>query len=44
MIYICKIKAIGYAFAVETEELAIKWVSQNPELHYYETIRILNDI
>lgn len=42
-IYICKIKTVGYAFAVETKELAEKWVTQNPESHYYEEIAILRD-
>lgn len=43
-IFVCKIKLLGYAFATEEESVALKWVEQNPELHYYEKIAVLNDI
>ena len=35
MVYICKIKILGFGFAVLTKELADKWVNEDPESNYY---------
>ena len=40
VIYICKIKLLGFPFAVVDEQLAKQWVEQDPESHYYETVPV----
>ena len=40
VIYVCAIKMLGFAFAVRTKEEADKWVEQDPESNYYNTVPI----
>ena len=39
-VYICKIKILGFGFAVLTQERADAWVAEDPESHYYETVPV----
>lgn len=39
-VYICKIKILGFPFAVLDENLAKDWVSGDPDSRYYETLRV----
>jgi hypothetical protein len=43
-IYICRIKILGFAFAVLDEELAKKWVDQDPEMHVYDVVPIKSEL
>jgi hypothetical protein len=43
-IFICKIKILGFPFAVLNEELAKEWVDKDPEMHYYDVVPIHTSI
>ena len=39
-VYICKIKLLGFPFAVFNKQKAEEWVNDDPEMNYYDTIKI----
>lgn len=40
VVFVCRIKILGFAFAVLSKELADEWVSQDPESHIAEELKI----
>lgn len=43
-VYICRIKLLGFAFAVFDEELAKKFVEQDPEMHVYDIVPVRDTV
>jgi len=39
-IFLCRIKFLGFAFAIFDEELAKAWVDQDPETHVYDVVPV----
>lgn len=39
-IYICKIKILGFGFAVLTKHEAENWVKKDPESNYYDIVKV----
>lgn len=39
-VFICKIKIVGSPFCVLTEDEAKEWVTEDPEMNYYETVPV----
>lgn len=39
-VFYCAIRIIGSPFVVLTEEEAKNWVSENPEMNYYNTLSV----
>jgi len=43
-IFLCRIKILGFAFAVFDEELATAWVDQDPETHVYDVVPVRTSV
>ena len=40
VIYVCKIRLLGFPFVVTDKQKADDWVNEDPENNYYETLTI----
>lgn len=43
-IFICRIKILGFPFAVFDEDKAKAWVDQDPEMHVYDKVEIRDSV
>lgn len=40
VVYVCKVKILGFGFAVFDKAIADAWVTQDPDSNYYDTLEV----